>query len=96
MTDQTFAPIVDRDAFATRTSAALRAIAELMDAMLAALPSSKRDSLSLLISGGGWVGVETVTNGARMNRIRLVGIEAEGARLVLAEVPLATDGACPH
>ena len=54
--------------------------------MLKALPQTKHDALQALLDGGGRVGIETSIDRRGANRIKLIGLEREGARLMLAEI----------
>lgn len=67
-------------------AAALRATSDLVGAIAQDLPPEKQDALQRLLMGGGSVGLEIVTNGRGECTIRLIALEHEGARLVLATI----------
>lgn len=67
-------------------AASLRANGDLLAVMLKALPQTKHDALQALLSGGGCIGIEVTVDRTGANRIKLVGQEREGARLMLAEI----------
>lgn len=77
-------------------AAALRANADLVSTMLKTLPKDKLESLDRLLAGGGSVGMEIVTDYRAQNSIRLVALEREGARLVLATISTQEPPAAAH
>lgn len=72
-----------------RCASSLRANGKLLSVILADFPKSKLEAIDQLLAGGGSVGIETVIDRNATNWIRVVGIEREGARLVLATVTQA-------
>lgn len=84
MTD--FIPASNTTTLSQLCAASLRANAELISAILKDFPKDKLDSIDRLLAGGGSVGIETTVDGKAANTIRLVGIEREGIRLVLATI----------
>ena len=68
------------------STGALQATGNLLACILMVLPEEKKEGLQRLLDGGGSIGIETLVDGKAVNTIHLVGIEREGARLVLATV----------
>lgn len=87
--NDTFIPTTDAVALSQCCAACLLASSNLMALMLKPLPQSKLDALQGLLDGGGSVGIETSVDGKGANRIKLIGLEREGARLMLAEITTA-------
>ena len=78
-------------------AASLRASGDLIAVMLATLPQTKHDALQALLDGGGSIGIEVTTDRQGTNRIKLIGMEREGARLMLAEISaLSSASYCAH
>lgn len=73
-------------AFGAKCSALLRANSEVVSEMLGTLPAEKLEALDALLAGGGRIGIECVIDAMGTNHISLIGLEVEGARLVLATV----------
>ena len=95
--NETLTPIPDALALSRLCAASLRANGDLIAVMLATLPQTKRDALQALLDGGGSVGIETTVNGKGTSRIKLIGMEREGARLMLAEISaLSSASYCAH
>lgn len=70
-----------------RCTAVMRANAELLDAMLQDYSmANKLPLIEELLKGGGSVGIETLVDGRAKTKIMFIGIEREGARLVLGEI----------
>jgi precorrin-6B methylase 2 len=82
----TFNKAADAAALSQRCAASLRANGALMACLLRELPKEKHDLLQGLLAGGGSVGIETSVDKHADLRVRLVAIEREGRRTVLAEV----------
>ncbi len=78
---------------AMASAGTLRANGNLLACILMSLPAERKDALQRLLDGGGSIGIETLVDGKAQNTIHLVGIEREGARLVLATVKPDTPGA---
>ena len=83
-----FIPASNTSTLSQRCAASLRANGDLISAILQDFPKEKLDSIDRLLAGGGSVGIETTVDGKAVNTIRLVGIEREGVRLVLATIAL--------
>jgi len=84
--DSSFLPSNSSELLSGRCAASLRANGDLMASILADFPPEKLQALDALLAGGGSVGIETLIDGQARNLIRLVGVEREGARLVLATI----------
>ena len=69
-----------------RCATALRSTADLVSTLLSALPSEALRRLESLINGGAAVGIETLTDASAWCTVRLIAIECEGARHVIANV----------
>ena len=82
-------PSNDRANFSKWCAAALVASGELSGAVVRMLHADKQAALDGLLKGGGAVGIEALADGAGTTRLFLVGIEREGARRVLVEIPPA-------
>ncbi len=72
--------------FGVKCAALLRANSEVVSEMLGTLPASRLEALDALLAGGGRIGIECVIDAMGANHISLIGLEVEGARLVLATV----------
>ena len=95
--NDTFIPIPDPMALSQLCAASLRANGDLIAVMLKALPQTKHDALQALLDGGGSIGIEVTTDRRGTNRIKLIGMEREGARLMLAEISaLSSASYCAH
>lgn len=77
-------------------AAATRANADLVGSMLQALPAEKLEALDGLLAGGGSIGAEITTDYRARITIRLVAIEREGTRLVLATIGAPEAPAVPQ
>lgn len=86
-------PCTSAELLAMACAGSLRANGNLLACVLMGLPAERKDSLQRLLDGGGHIGIETLVDGKARNTIHLVGIEREGARLVLATVKADTPGA---
>lgn len=87
MTDaNTFVPTSNANELSKRSASALRTVSDLMEMVIADLPQTKQAALGALLEGGGRVGLELTLDRHGENRISLVGIEREGARLNLATI----------
>lgn len=80
------APSTSAELIAMACAGSLRANGNLLAVVLMGLPAELKDSLQRLLDGGGHIGIETLVDGKARNTIHLVGIEREGARLVLATI----------
>lgn len=81
-----FVPAADAGSLSKLCAASLRASGELIAEILKDFPPDKLATIDRLLAGGGSVGIETTVDGKATNTIRLVGIEREGVRLVLATI----------
>lgn len=88
-----FMPVPD---LSKHCATALRACEDLRSSILKTLPVEKLQALDDLLAGGGSVGVELMTDYKAQVTIRLVALEREGARLVLAAVTAEVPTGAPH
>lgn len=86
MTNPNFVPAISPAELSAHCAAALKANADLVSSILKTLPHPKLESIDRLLAGGGSVGIEVVTDYKGNASIRLVALEHEGARLMLATI----------
>lgn len=82
----TFIPAPNAAELSKRSAAALRAVADLMEIMLPDLPPASQSAIEGVLSTGGRIGVELLTDRHAANVVSLVAIEREGVRRVVATV----------
>lgn len=88
-----FIPFSDYNKLGALCAASSAATGPLVGMIMDHLPDSKKEDLQNLLNGGGFVGIENLVDAKGENVIRLVGVEREGAHLVLCTVVANTPDA---
>lgn len=85
---ENFIPAEDPTDLTKRTAAAMVAVANLMELVVAALPENKLGALDDILRGGGRVGLEFTVDWRARNHASLVAVEREGVHRTLATIAM--------
>lgn len=85
---QNFIPTADMTTLSGLCSASMTVNGNLLGQILRDFPKDKLDGVEKMLAGGASIGIETTVDGRANNAIRVIAIEREGTRHVLATVSM--------